>query len=212
LNASRPKGETSARLAAVAAKRRAALGFKVRTGRAIVVALGGPSVSPEILAKTRIDVALRFEEGAVFHVAQERPIDEARAFVRDAETRFVQRARTELAALAGRLDARVVAAGMVAGAVKRLPPLETILKSHPLVHAAEGELYRRVFGEAGAALGMPPARVPEEELAERTAAALGLSEAKLAEQLAALGKASGRPWAADHKEAALVAWLALAGA
>lgn len=196
----------------MAAKRRAALGFKVRTGRATVVAVSGAIDAPEVLAKERIDLALTFDEGAVYHVAQERPIDEARAFLRDAEIGFAERARKELAALAARLDVKVVAAGMAAPAAKRLPPLETILKSHPLVHAAEGELYRRVFSEAGAALGAQPTRVPEEALAERAAAALGLTPAKLAERLAALGRASGRPWAADHKHAALVAWLALATA
>src|SRR6185369_13885561 len=134
--------------------KRAALGLCVRTGRAVVVAVGrapeAPEV-PEILAKGRIDVAFTFDEGAVFHVAQEMPIEKARAFVRDSESRFVERASGELGAFAARLGAKVVAAGMVAPPVKALPPFEAILKAHPLVHAAEGELYRRVFSEAGSA-------------------------------------------------------------
>jgi hypothetical protein len=196
----------------VAAKRRAALGFTVRTGRAAVVAVGGSIEAPEVLAKAQIEVATSFEEGAVFHVGQEMPIEEARAFLRDAETRFVERARAELAAFTGRLEATIVAAGMAAKAAKPLPPLESILKSHPLVHAAEGELYRRVFAEAGAALGARPTRVPPDALDRRAATALGLAPAKLAARLAAMGKASGKPWAADQKQAALAAWLALAGA
>jgi hypothetical protein len=174
-----------------------------------VVAVGGPLASPKILAKTRIDVAFTFDEGAVFHVGQEMPIEEARAFIRDAELRFTERARAELAAFTGRLGANVVAAGLVAGAPKTLPPLEAILKSHPLVHAAEGELYRRVFCEAGASLGMRPTRTPKEALVPKAAAALGLTPAKVATHLATMGKASGKPWAADQKQAALVAWLAL---
>jgi hypothetical protein len=101
---------------------------------------------------------------------------------------------------------------MVAAAAKPLPPLAAILKSHSLVHAAEGELYRRVFSEAGAALGARPTRVPANAFARRAAAALGLTPAKLAARLAAMGKASGKPWAADLKQAALAAWLALATA
>jgi hypothetical protein len=196
----------------VAAKRRAALGFKAHTGWAAVVAIGGPIDAPEILAKARIDVASTFDEGAVFHVGQELPIDAARALVRDAEVRFTARARAELAAFTTRLDATIVAASMVAAAARPLPPLESILKSHPLVHAAEGELYRRVFAEAGAALGARPTRVAPDALERSVAAALGLTPAKLAARLASLGKASGRPWAADQKQAALVAWLALATA
>jgi hypothetical protein len=101
---------------------------------------------------------------------------------------------------------------MVSPATKPLPPIESILRSHPLVHAAEGELFRRVFSGASAALGAQPRRVPAPALANNTAAALGLTSATLAARLAAMGNASGRPWAADQKEATLVAWLALVGA
>jgi hypothetical protein len=194
----------------VSAKRHAALGFKVRTGRAVVVAVGGALEAPEVLAKTRIDVAFTFDEGAVFHVAQDLPIRAARALVGDAESRFTERARKELTAFTEQLDARIVAAAMVAGAAKPLPSLEIILKAHPLVHAAEGELYRRVFTEAAAALGQRPKRVAADPPA--LSAALKRTPEKIAAHLAAMGKATGKPWAADQKQAALVAWLALASA
>lgn len=196
----------------MAKERLAALGLTVRTGRAVVVAVGGPVEAPEILAKTRIDVATTFDEGAVYHVGQEMQVERARAFLRDAEVRFVERASAELRALTTRLEARVVAAAMVAPPARSLPALERILKSHPLVHAAEGELYRRVFAEAGAALGVRPVRVSSDQLAATAADALGLTPAGLAARLATIGKASGRPWAADQKQAALGAWLALANA
>jgi len=191
-------------------KERAALGFQVHTGWAAVVAVGGEPDEPAILAKARIQVATSFDEGAVFHVAQGMPVEAARAFVEDSEARFTAHASAELAALSASLGRKVVAAGMVAGPAKKLPPLESILKSHALVHAAEGELYRRVFAEAGAALGARPVRVPADALAPRAATALGLRPATLAARLAAMGKTSGRPWAADQKQAALVAWLSLA--
>jgi hypothetical protein len=194
----------------MATKRRAALGFSVHIGRAVVVAVGGPIEAPEILAKARIDVAFSFDEGAVFHAGQKLPVDKAQDLVRDAEIRFAKRACAELAAFTAGLDAKVVAASMVAADAKPLPPLESILKSHPLVHAAEGDLYRRVFTEAGASVGARPTRVPADALGRRTAAALGLKPATLAARLAAMGKASGKPWAADHKQAALAAWLVLA--
>jgi hypothetical protein len=143
-------------------------------------------------------------------MGQELALEEARAFAADSERRFGTRARDALVAFAAGLDVPIAGAGMVAAPAKSLPPLEKILKSHAMVHAAEGELYRRVFAEASAALGAPPARVPAAALAHRAAAAAGLSPAKLAAHLAAMGKASGKPWAADQKQAALVAWLALA--
>jgi hypothetical protein len=196
----------------VAAKRRVSLGFSVRTGRAVVVAIGGRPEAPELLAKTRIDVATTFDEGAVFHVAQELPLEKARAFVHDSEARFVARARTELVTFIEQLDARIVAAAMAAPAPRSLPALESILKVHPLLHAAEGELYRRIFSESAAAVGPRPDRVPPDTLEKSTAQALRLPPTKLAAQLAAMGKTAGRPWAADQKRAALAAWGALARA
>jgi hypothetical protein len=189
---------------------RATLGFRVHTGWAVVVAVGGSPGSPRVVGKTRIDVASSFDEGAVFHVAQALPIEGASALVRAAEVRFTERARAALATFAERLSARIVAAGMAAPAAKPLPPLDAIVKSHARVHAAEGELYRRVFGEAAASLGARPARVPPEDLAPRAAAALGIAPAALAARLAEMGRESGKPWAADQKQAALAAWLALA--
>jgi len=195
----------------VAAKTRAALGLSVHTGRAVVVAVGGPAAAPEILGKGALQVATTFEEGAVFHIGQELPLDEARALIRDSEVRFAERARVLLAAFVAQLGARLVAAALVAAPPKALPPIESILKAHPLVHAAEGELYRRVFSAAAASLGAAPVRVPADALAGRAAAAAGLTPAKLTALLAAIGKASGKPWAADQKQATLAAWIALAG-
>jgi hypothetical protein len=196
----------------MSAGRRAAIGLSVRTGRAAVVVIVGPLDAPEVIAKTRMQVAFTFDEGAVFHVAQDMPIDRARVFLREAEDAFVERARADLAELLAPLRVDVVAAGMVAPVQKKLPPLETILKAHPLVHAAEGELYRRVFAAAASTAGAEPTRVPADALARRVADALRLTPAELAARLSAMGKAAGRPWAAEHKQAALVAWLVLATA
>jgi hypothetical protein len=181
----------------------------VRTGRAVVVAVGGAADLPEILGKTRIDVAFTFDEGAVFHVAQNYPLERARTLVEEREERFIERAGAELRAFVGQLDVKVVAAGMAAPPIKRLPPLETILKAHPMLHAAEGELYRRVFSDACASLRARPVRLPPDALKKSVAGALGLWPAGLAKRLDAIGKASGKPWAADQKEATLAAWNAL---
>lgn len=191
---------------------RIALGLTVKTGRAIVVALRGPAASPEILVKTRIDVATTFDEGAVYHAGQQLGVAKARALIERSERTFIQRARAALSAVVEPLDARVAAAMLVAPEPKPPPPLETILKAHPLVHAAEIELYRRVFTSAVSALWQAPTRVPPDPLAKQLATALQLTPAKLEAQLAALGKAAGRPWTADHKHATRAAWLALARA
>jgi len=184
------------------------LGLKVRTGKAALVALRGPASAPEVVAKEVVQIAFTFEEGAVFHAAQEMPIAKARAHVERAEARFAELARKQLAAFVGKLGEDVGAAALAAPAPKPLPAFEAIVKAHPLVHAAEIELYRRVFTSACEALGTPAKRV--EATDERVASALGWAPARVRERLAVMGKAAGRPWAAEQKEAALAAWIAFA--
>jgi phosphoserine phosphatase len=92
----------------------------------------------------------------------------------------------------------------------RLPSaLETILASHALLHAAEGDLYREALAEAAASSGLAVAGFPPKELYSEAAAQFGVTEAVMRELLARTGKAIGSPWRADHKEAALAALLAL---
>ena len=189
---------------------RAALGFKTHTGWAAVVAIAGR----EVVAKRRIDLVTDFRAGAVFHAGQELPFAQAQALISSSQRRFEGMARDAIAALADELRAAgcdLRGSGIVAGNLKPLPPLESVLKSHALVHAAEGQLYRQVFATASEACRIPAAMVPAKELAARAARAIELSAAELTARIAAMGKASGKPWAADQKEAALAALVVLGG-
>src|SRR5262249_37792344 len=74
-------------------------------------------------------------------------------------------------------------------AKKKLPELSRIILSHPLIHAAEGQLYRNAIMEAGRALGLviltPTPKDPPR---------LGQMKA---------------PWGKDQKMAAALAWAAI---
>jgi hypothetical protein len=87
--------------------------------------------------------------------------------------------------------------------------VESVLKSHALVHAAEGQLFRHVIATASEACRMPAALVPTKDLVSRAARAMELSAPDLTAPLVAMGKALGKPWAADQKESALAALVAL---
>ena len=190
-----------------------ALGMKSHTGWAAVVALAGPVASAEVVAKRRIQMARTFDEGAVYHKGQELPFTQAQALIRSSEERFERTAREALRDLAAELRAagcEPVASGLVSGDGKALPPLTSILRSHALVHAAEGELYRRILLRASEACRIPAIPIAAKEIEARAAGALGIASARLPARLAALGKASGRPWARDQKESTLAAWIALA--
>jgi hypothetical protein len=193
--------------------RRAALGFSPHIGWAAVVAVAGSRTGPTVVGKRRVDMATTFETGAVYHAGQKLALADAEALVRSSERTFEAAARATLGALVAELRARGVepaASAILAGAGRPLPPLETILRSHALVHAAEGELYRRVLARASDACGVPAGLVLARDLAAHVARAARIPEERVVSVLAEIGKASGKPWARDQKEAALAAWLALA--
>lgn len=194
--------------------RRAALGFSSHTGWAAVVAMAGPPDAPSVVAKRRVEMAATFEVGAVYHAGQELPFAKAEALVLSSEQKFEAVARASIAALAAELRGlglEPIASAVLAGSAKPLPPLEAILRSHALVHAAEGELYRRVLACASAACSIPPTFVPARDLPTRAARAAGIPEKRIVSKLAEIGNASGKPWARDQKDAALAAWIVLAG-
>jgi hypothetical protein len=193
---------------------RAALGFRAHTGWAAVVALAGPPAAPRIVAKRRVEMAESFDVGAVYHVSQRLPLDEAEALIRSSEKRFEDLACAAISDLVAELretDLETVGGAVVSGGERPLPPLESILRSHALVHAAEGELYRAVVVRASERCHIPAAVVSAADLHAHAARAAGLPEAGVLSTLAALGKASGKPWTRDQKESALAAWIALAG-
>ncbi|HEX5908176.1 MAG TPA: hypothetical protein VFY56_14250 [Propionibacteriaceae bacterium] len=87
--------------------------------------------------------------------------------------------------------------------------LSTVLRSHLLLHAAEGELYIEALADAAHAAGLPMVRYAAKDVAAETAAALDCSPAAVAEIAAKLGHGLGPPWAKDQKQAAMAALLAL---
>ncbi len=175
--------------------------------------MAGPPDAPSVVAKRRVEMAATFDVGAVYHVGQGLPFAKAEAFILSSERTFEATARASIAAIAAELRGlglEPIASAVVAGGAKPLPPLEAILRSHALVHAAEGELYRRVLARASAACSIPATFVPAKDLPARAARAAGIPERRIASKLAEIGKASGKPWARDQKDAALAAWIALA--
>nr|MBA2282308.1 hypothetical protein [Acidimicrobiia bacterium] len=93
---------------------------------------------------------------------------------------------------------RPVAAGLV-GEPRDLPDADRILANHMLLHSAEGELYRCALTDAAEAIGIPVTCFHPKAVA--TSGRAGL--------FAALRKAAGPPFAADHRLAVAVALDAL---
>ena len=96
--------------------------------------------------------------------------------------------------LAGR-SIRVSACAII-GSCELPGDLDTILASHPMIHTAEGALFRAAFRAAAEKLELPVVQLPARELPP-------------VESIADIGLAAGRPWAKDQRDACLAALVAL---
>ena len=194
---------------------RASLGFSVHTGWAALTVLGGTPRAPEVLDRREVEMIRGHEPDHppfVFHAARAVPLPKAEAFIRQ----FAERAEEQAAQALESVGKALKASGRVANAcafttAKRpvTAGLAGILRNHSLIHAAEGEMYRAAIQRAAEAIGMSVTPVSSAQLRPRAATAIGLPEGGLDDWLGELGRAAGKPWAKDQKEACLVAAIAL---
>jgi hypothetical protein len=192
----------------------AAIGLRVKTGRAIAVLLAGSAAEPRILARREVALAdpdlpdTRFP----YHAALELPEREGAAVVTRLRKRIEAIAAGAVAELAAELRAAKLRPAGVGLVVSSDVDPAKLGNPHVRAHASEGRLFREVLEQGARAARLPSLVLLEREALGRACAALHRSEAKLQETLAELGKQVGRPWRADEKTAALAAWVALAGA
>jgi hypothetical protein len=195
--------------------KRAAIGIRVHSGWGALVAVSCDSGRLEVLERLRIEIVDPRIPGTKqpYHYAQTRGIHEAeKHLARCAEIsgRLAWAVIHEIAGALHERKYRVVGAAILLASGRPLPSLPEILASHPLIHTAEGEFFRRVFGEACECGGIRVAGYREREIAECAKNLLGRAAAPLQRRIARLGKILGPPWTQDQKNAALVACLVLA--
>ena len=191
---------------------RAAFGLKARTGRAILVAVGGDLRAPQVVERSQF-ATVPDGELATYHEAEKRPPAEAERCVR----RGIAAAKR--LATAGIRDAakRIAKSGhdLAGCAVLVGPPLPDwntaeILAVHVRMHQAEGVLFRDVLVAGAKACQLALTTLPEKTALDAAAKELGIPRAQLDAKVAALGKQAGAPWGKDQKEAAAAALVALA--
>ena len=193
----------------------AALGFRVHSGWAWLVVLAGPLVLPTIADRRRIEIADPGNAGSrqPYHSAGGMNLIEAERHVAacvERSTRLAEEAVQMAIIHAQQEGYKISTSGVLTGSGKPIPVLEKILASHPLLHTAEGELFRNVIIAACNSRGLPVLGVKEKELPARSTDELGMTEAVIQQNLARMGKTISPPWQQDQKSASLVAWMALA--
>jgi len=104
---------------------------------------------------------------------------------------------------------RVDACGVLSGSTVVPNDLSAILRSHPLIHAAEGALFQNAIISACESRGLTVVRTREREVWVRAAAAWDITEPGLRKNVDVLRKSLGPPWSADHKTSTAIALLAL---
>jgi hypothetical protein len=182
-------------------KATAALGLVPHTGWTWLVRVRRTDDGCAVEQRERV-VACDVLEGELYHLAAERTREQER-FLATRRAAALGQAQDALAPHVEGIRHLIVLGKRMA-----LPPLERILGAHPLIHGAEGELWRALFAEAGEALGLTVAR--REAGAVREALAKKESSAAITAFLATGKKAVGAPWNREPQDAALAAWSALA--
>jgi len=194
----------------------AALGFRAHSGWAAAVALGVSLRSPEVIDRRRIELIEAGSPGGVqpYHVARTMDLPKADEFIKGVIAVIDRSALLAVRAFAETISGKnqkITCCGIVLASGRALPSLEATLRSHAMVHTAEGELYRAAIARAAKNLSWRCVRVPERDLYKVAAKQLHIPEPKLKTRITEMGRAVGSPWSADEKCATLVAWLSLAG-
>ena len=189
----------------------AAVGFRIKSGHAIAVALAGPSASPSVILRSVValsDPAIpqtKQPYHAGFGTAREDTdaVERLAAIVRRCAGASIDAlfANARLARSACR------GAALVVGSV--IDPAQ-VGNPHIRAHASEGRLFREVVEEALRSKSVEVSVIVEKALASEAVRRLDRTEAEIKAAVAALGRSVDGPWRADEKAAATAAWVALA--
>ncbi|HMI52991.1 MAG TPA: hypothetical protein VK525_15875 [Candidatus Saccharimonadales bacterium] len=194
--------------------KKAAVGFRVHSGWTALVVLSVENGVPAILARQRLQLV------NTFSYRYRQPYHTAEKMRGQQAAEFVSQIRRQAEALAGRslravkIDLRkrgyqLECGGLLLASGRALPELEKILKSHALIHTADGELFRDALRTACARGGVKLRTVRERELLTECAGSFSASAPELLRQVTQMGRSLGAPWAQDEKFATLASWLAL---
>ncbi len=199
----------------MAQAKQAALGFRVHSGWAAVVAVCVEKGAPVVLVKQRVHLVETFtyEFRQPYHTAEKMLLGQAREFIARMQAearRLAYRAVQELESRTQEQGVKLTRCGLLLASGRPLPVLEKILASHALIHTADGELFREALLAASARCGLRDFTIKGKELLDRAGQVFRAKPNELMRRVTELGRPFGAPWSQDEKFATLAAWLALA--
>jgi hypothetical protein len=193
-----------------------ALGLRAHSEWTAVVAVAGSPIEPIVLERRRIDTADDRLAGSKqpYHAARELSDERAAILIRrcrESSRLLAIRAVSALVTQIRESGFTVVGAAVLLASGRPLPPLAAILRSHALIHTAEGEFFREVLLAASEHCSLQVMKVTERDIWETAGRAFGLPITDLQRRIGQLATSVGPPWRQDEKLASLAAWIALFG-
>ena len=190
----------------------AALGFTVKSGWASAVVLAGTAAQPELVAAERLELSdpADAEARQPYHDGFATMRKEGPVLTRllASVTTFGRREVRNWIRSHQKTGYTLRGSGIVVGSL--IDP-RTIGNEHIRIHAMEGQLFRGVIADACEEENLPRLIVRQRDLFQQAKTTLRMPEAHIENRLAGMGRGRNGPWRAEHKMAALGAWLVLAG-
>ena len=156
-------------MAAQSAIETAAIGLSPHSGWAAMVVLGGTAAAPELLARIRLQLidARDPESKQPYHAVEFLCVEEATGRLDGymaVATRLAQDSiRAESEQLKGRGIA-VKSVGIIESSSRKQVSLPSILASHALIHAADGDHFRNALFVAAEQCRLRVCRIPARDL------------------------------------------------
>ena len=193
---------------------KAAIGFRVHSGWAAMIAVSLEDGLPVVLERRKLLLVKTFSYTfrQPYHTAEQMPASDGAEFVISVQQESRELALTGIRALQkelAKLQYKLTGVGLLLASGRALPEFEKILTSHALIHTADGELFRESIRHACGRAKLPLSAIKERDLLAAIAARLKKRPQFLLRHVAALGKSIGPPWTQDEKLATLAAALAL---
>jgi hypothetical protein len=192
----------------------AAIGFSAHSGWAAMVLLGGSAAAPRLLTRSRVELidGRDPESKQPYHSVEFLCIEEATGRLDGYMAVATRLARDSIYAQSEELERRGIAirsAGIIDSSSRKQLSLSSILASHALIHAADGDHFRNALLVAAEQCRLQVCRIPLKGLEAHAAERLRRPISRILEIVDKLALGKGPPWGADQKKAALLAWTLL---
>jgi hypothetical protein len=194
--------------------KKAAVGFSVHSGWCVLVAVSLEKSAPTLLTRQRVQLVETFSYKfrQPYHTAEKMPFEKAAGFIAEVQAEAENLAHRSLRAVQLDLEKkryRVDRGALLLASGRPLPELPMILRSHALIHTADGELFRNAISKACERLNISVTAIRECELNQRATTAFGNASITVQRIISTLRSSIGPPWTKDHKSATLAAALIL---